>query len=816
MDGYLKDLRHAIRGLRRSPGFTILAVLTLALGIGANTAIFSVVHGAVLKPLAYPRPDELVFITSQFPSLGFDQFWISPPEFVEFRANNKAFKSVGGYRAGAVNLGIERPVRSVSAVVTEDLFPTLGVSPLRGRGFTRADTLPGAEDVAVLSYELWQSAFGGNEATLGSVVPIDGTRSRIVGIMPPGFDVHDEKIQIWLPLTLPDRPTNRGNHFLYLVGRLKDDVTLERARTDLERLLVNWPAADGGRHRPNTKTHRLRFDPLKEDMVGGARTAAWVLQAAVGFVLLIACANLASLLLARAEGRQREFAVRSALGASQGKLLRQFIGEGLLLSLAGAACGVGLAVIGVRALIATNPGGIPRTADIRLDLTVLAFTLIVAVVTGIVFGLIPLYRLAHRDLHGMLQEAGTRATGGAARRRARAALVIGEVALAVVLVVGSGLMLRTFWNLLSVDAGFDRSHLVTFRIVLPPATYKPQEVPAFFQRLLARLAGTPGVQAVAGMNGLPPRRDVDANDTDFEDIAPTPLDSGRGPIENVDYWQIVTPDYTQTMKIPIVEGRAFEPSDVEGAPVVLVNQTLARTFFPGRSPIGHRLKPGFGDKLPWMTIVGVVKDVKQGGVAAKTGTELYFLNDQLPRIVRFAANDMNIVVRTALPASTLAPTVQSVVRSMDGTLPVVGLRSMDEVFIESVSRPRFLALLLAIFAAVALLLAAVGAYGVLSYLVTARRREIGVRMALGADRATVLRMVLAQGLTLISIGLLVGIAGALGLTRLLTSLLFGVRPADPLSLLAGAVFITIVGTVACLLPARRATRVDPIHVLRTE
>ena len=535
----------------------------------------------------------------------------------------------------------------------------------------------------------------------------------------------------------------------------------------------------------------------------------------MGFVLLIACANLASLILARAEARSRELAVRAALGAGRGRLLRQFVLEGLVVSLAGAVAGVVLAQFGLAALLRVNPG-IPRTADISLDTTVLLFTLAVAIVTGLVFGLVPLFRLSDHDLHDMLKETAARTTAGRGRATTRSALVVAEVALAVVLVVGAGLMLRTFWNLLAVDAGFDRSQMVTFRVVLPGAVYKPADRPAFFARLVDRLRQTPGVRSAAAMSGLPPLRDVNANDTDFEDITPTETSDSRGPAENVDYYQGVTADYTRTMGIPVVEGRSFEAADVEGAPVAMVNETLARTFFPGRSPIGRRLKPGFGEKIPWFTIVGVVKDVKQKGVDAKTGTELYLLEDQLPRALQYGVAEMNLVLRTSLPPSTISATVQGIVKSMDRSLPVVGLRTMDDVFTETVSRPRFLALLLVIFAGIALALAAVGSYGVLSWLVAERRPEIGVRMALGADRSTVLAMVLRQGLRLTALGVAIGIAGALTLTRLARSLLFGVTPTDPAVLFAGVVFMTAIGVAACLLPALRATRVDPIVVLKAE
>jgi putative ABC transport system permease protein len=819
MSTLLKDVIYAVRGLRRSPAFALLAIVTLALGIGANTAIFSVVHGAILKPLPYPQPDQLVFITSQFPGLGFNQFWVSAPEFVEFRKHNQAFRSVGAYRVRAANVGAERPVRPVTAIVSEDLLPTLGIAPVRGRAFTRADTLPGAEDVAVLSYGLWQGAFGGAENAVGQIVLIDGVKTRIVGVMPAGADVHDEKVELWLPLTLdPVNPGGRASHFLYMIGRLKDGMSLTQARTDLDRLLRQWPKESGSiAHVPNATSHRLRFDPLKEDIVGNVKTAAWVLQGAVAFVLLIACANLASLLLARAESRTREFALRASLGASTWRLLRQFATEGLVLSAAGAAAGVAIAVFGLKALLATNPDGIPRAAEITVDGTVLAFTLVVTVVCGLVFGLMPLLRVSHGHLHDRLKEGASRLTGGRTHRRGRNALVVAEVALAVVLVVGAVLMVRTFWNLMKVDAGFDRSRMVTFQIVLPSSVYKPAETPRFFNTLVDRLKQVPGVQSAAAMSGLPPLRDVNANDTDFEDITPGESGDNRGPAENVDYWQGVSADYVTTLGIPVVEGRGFERSDASASAglVVLVNEALAHKFFPGRSPIGRRLRPQSSREAPWFTIAGVLKDVKQRGMGEQAGTELYLLNDQLPPF-QFAYADMNLVLRTVLPPETLAPTIQQVVRSMDASLPVVKLRTMDDVFLESVSRPRFLAILLGIFAALALVLAGVGIYGVLSYLVAERQQEIGVRMALGAERSAVLGMILRQGLTPTGVGLVLGIGGALALTRFLQAMLFGVQPADPMALAAGVLFIAAVGLAACLVPARRATRVDPMVVLRAE
>jgi len=811
-----QDLVSALRHLRKNPGYTLVTVLTLALGIGANTAIFSVVNGVVLKPLPYPNASRLVFITSQFPGLGFDQFWVSAPEFIEFRERNQSFDDVGAYRAGAVNLGTaDQPRRVVSAVITSELMPVLGVAPLRGRQFTRADTLPGAEDVGALSSEIWRSAFGSDESLLGRVIPIDGVPTRIVAIMPPGYDVHDQKIQVWLPLTLdPASPGNRGGHFLYLIGRLKNGVTFQQAKADVDTMLQKWPTLNPGVHVPSPQGHSIRLDMLQDDLVGGIKTALWVLQGAVAFVLLIACANLANLLLARAESRQREFAIRTALGAGRGRLLRQFLTEGVLLALLGGTLGAAMGFGGLRAVLAANPDSIPRSSEVSLDPVVLVFTVVVSILTGLLFGMAPLLHLRERVVTLALKESGQRTTAGSARARVRSGLVMAEVALAVVLVIGAGLLLRSFWNLVSVDAGFNRSHLVTFGIVLPASTYRtPESSVDFFSRLTSELSAQSGVQGVAGMSGLPPVRPVNANDTDFEGYeAPK-----EGPFENVDYYQTVTLDYLKTMGIPVLDGRDFALSDTTGAPVVLVNETLARTFYKNQSPVGKRLKVGFGGRTtPWFTIVGVVRDVKQGGVNAKTGTELYLFHAQGPAALRSSSRNMNIVIRTTLTPEALAPQIRRITQSMDPTLPIVKLLSMDDVFSESVSRPRFLVQLLGVFAGLALLLAAIGTYGILSYSVTERRREIGIHMALGANRATVLGMVLKQGMRLTIVGLVAGLVAALALTRLLQTQLFNVKPSDPSTMAAVSVFIALVALAACYIPASRATRVDPMVVLRDE
>ncbi|HVD92114.1 MAG TPA: ABC transporter permease [Vicinamibacterales bacterium] len=813
------DIVYALRTLGRSPAYAAVTVLTLALGIGANTAIFSVVNGVMLKPLPYPRPDRLAFITSTFPNLGFDRFWISLPEWAEFKQRNRSFQDVGAYREGSVNLGTpERPRRVNSATVTPELMTVLGVAPLRGRLFNQADSPVGAEDVGILSYATWVNDFGRDEGALGRVVPIDSVPTRIVGIMPPGYDLHDERVEVYLPLTIDPKtfPNNRSSHFLYLIGRLKDEVSFQQAQADLDTMIEQWRGLSGNKHSPNRRpntTHLLQMHPMKSDMVGSIGTALWVLQGAVGFVLLIACANLANLILARAESRQKEFAIRSALGAGRWRLLRQFLTEGVLLALVGGALGAALGFAGLRALLRANPESIPRALEIALDWKVLFFTFVMSIITGLVFGMAPLVHLREDVVTASLKEGGQRSTAGTARARIRSGLVMAEVALAVVLVVGAGLLIRSFQKLMTVDPGFNRESMTTFGVVLPGAAYpKGDTRVAFFNQLSSRLRELPGVTGVASMTGLPPNRAVNANDTGFEGYTPTPDE----PPANIDYYQTVSVDYLKTMGIPIVKGRGFEPADVSGGPVVMVNETLEKTFYTRRKldAVGKRVNPFFGPNSPPFTIVGVVRDVKQGGMGKKTGTELYFLNEQGPRITGFAPGSMNVVVRSTLPEGALAQEIQRAVRAQDPTLPIVKLRTMDQVFSDSAARPRFLAELLAIFAGLALALAAIGTYGILSYSVTERTKEIGIHMALGATRGSVLGMILGQGMRLTMVGLVAGLVASFGLTRLLQAQLFNVKPTDPATLTAVAAFIAVIAFVACYVPAQRATRVDPMVTLR--
>jgi predicted permease len=815
LDSAWQDIRYGVRLLRRSPGFTTLAVLTIGLGIGANSAIFSVINGVVRKPLPYPDSDRLMFITSQFPTLNFNKFWVSPPEYFDFKEHTKAFAHVGAYATGAMNLSEgDRPERVNAAFVTANMFDVLGVRPARGSVFTEEQDRPGADPVVLLSHELWARAFGADPSIVGKTVMIQGLQRTVLGVMPPGFDLHDAKAQLWIPLGLnPANRQNRGSHGLYLVGRLASDVTAAQANSELQGMLKQWREWIPQGHVPNDSTHRVQMAPLRDEVVGNVRRALWVLQGAVALVLLIACANVANLLLARAESRHKEFAVRTALGAGKARILRQFMAEGTVLSLLGAALGLALAFWGLKALLAANPESVPRASEITLDPVVLAFTVGVALLTGLVFGLAPLLHMGEQAVSLSIKEGGMRATSGAGRNRVRRGLVVAEIALAVMLVIGAGLLIRTFRNLTSVDAGFDVENRVTFGLVLPQATHPDsQRVVQVITELTRKLDELPGVERVAAMQGLPPQRQVNANDTNFEGYSPGPGD----PPANVDYYQTVTQGYFETMGIEIAKGRAFEAGDAIGSPVVIINEALAKRFYQDKDPIGRRVSPFFGPNTPMFTIIGVARDVKQGGLEAPAGTELYFNFEKGPRLVGFAPRQMNIVLEASRPLSSLMPAIRDAVVAIDPGLPIVRLRTMEDVIGASLTRQRFLSLLLGIFAGVALLLAAIGTYGVLSYMVSERHREIGIRMALGAGNSQVVGLVLRQGITIAGIGIAVGVAGALALSRITQSLLYGVDPADPATFGTVVAVIAVVATAACLIPMRRATRVDPLTAIRAD
>lgn len=814
---FFKNLRYAVRMLAKSPGFTAAAVICLALGIGATSAIFSVVHAVLLRPLGYKDPARLIRLYTEFPKFpngGLRRFWTSPPEYDELKRDLQSWESLEAWVTGGVNLGgATEPIRVTAASVTGGLLPSLGVSPELGRAITPSDDVPGAPLVAVISHDLWQRAFAGNRGIIGRVVQINGVNANIVGVMPPGFSFPPGELdppEIWAPIQLgPPNPQRRGSHFLYLVGRLKPSLPLKQAQDEIARHVQQSADRIGQKNHPfSPDAHPIVAYGLQDEVVRTIRPALWTLMGAVAFVLLIACVNVANLLLARAEARQREIAVRKALGASTGQLIAQFTTEGLLLSLGGAALGLALAMVGLKVLVATGKASIPRASEVSIDPTVLAVTICVSLLTALFFGLAPLAQIAGGTLHDALKAAAGRGTAGSvASNRFRSALVSSELALALVLLIGTGLMIRAFWKLSEVNPGFRPEGILTVRVNLPTATY-PQTAnqTRFWQAIQEKIGAIPGVTSATAMGGLPPERPINANDTQIENFTPVP----GGPGNNIDYYQFAGDRFFETMGIRLLDGRLFDARDVESAaPTIIVNQTMARTYYGNESAVGHRIRPGFQD--PWRTIIGVVEDVKNAGLDKPAGTEIFLPEHQgLPRLTIYLA------VHTAGDPHSLIGAVRGAVRDIDPSLPVAQVRTMDEVLAGARSRPRFLTTLLGLFSFTALLLAAVGLYGVISYSVTRRMTEFGIRMAMGAKSSDVLSLVLSQGLKLAAFGVAAGALGALALSRLIRGLLYDVSSFDPMTFCAMALLLGAVTVAACIVPARRATKVDPLIALRYE
>jgi predicted permease len=813
MNTFWQDLRYGIRMLWNSPGFTAASIVCLALGIGATSAIFSIVNAVLLRPLPYNHSERLIRIYSEFPT--FKKFWVSAPEFLEIQKNVKNWESVEGWVNQGVNLaGGNDPIRVTASYVTGGLLPMLGVSPAVGRLITPQDDAPAASATTVLSYGLWQSAFGGDKGVIGRSVLWNGSKSTIIGVMPKGFHFppgEADPPEAWAPLQIdPAKPGNRSGHFLSAIGMLKPGVTVSQARDEMKQLVALWGLQDGSkRHMLNPKNHPLVMFAFQEEVVGGVRLAMLMLLGAVGFVLLIACVNVANLLLARAEARQREIAIRKAMGAAVWRLARQFITEGVALSLGGALLGLALAFVGLRVIARANASNIPRVNEIGLDTTVLLFALGVSLVTGIAFGLAPLAQIIAGNVHETLKAAASRTTASVASGRFRKALVVTEMALALILLIGTGLMVRAFWKLQEVHAGFQPAGLLTMRVALPQAVYpENQRVLQFWTSVQQRVAALPGVESATIVSGLPPMRQIMANDTQIEGW----VQREGGPIQNMDYWQLTGPRFFETMGIRLIDGRYFDDRDGASAPLtVMVNQTTARMYWPGESALGHRVKPGFqGD---WRTVVGVVEDVKNAGLDKPAATELYIPYLQTTGL---GMRTGFVILRAKGDPGKMVGPSRGVIHEIDSSLPVAAVRTMDEVLSSAQARPRFLTLLLTMFSGVALVLAAVGIYGVISYSVAQRTNEFGIRMAMGASQPEVLRMVLGQGLLLGLIGVGLGAAGALALTRLIRGLLFGISSFDPVTFLVMAVLLTVVTLAACWVPARRATRVDPMVALRYE
>ncbi|MBV6434229.1 MAG: hypothetical protein IANPNBLG_04474 [Bryobacteraceae bacterium] len=814
----MRDLEYALRMLRRSPGFTAAAVLCLALGIGSTSAIFSIVNAVVLRPLPYRDPQRLIRLYTEFPAFpngGLRRFWASPPEFLELRRDLKSWASLDAWTTSGINLGGGRePVRLQGAFVSGGLLEELGVRPIMGRLLTPEDGTPQAPLTAVISFGAWQRVFGGDPGIVHREVKLNGAPCNIVGVMPSGFQFPPgevDAVEVWAPLQLnPANPGGRGSHFLYLLGRLRDGVDAGHAREEL----VQYVNAEGSKSSPNTHTfhpklHPIVAYPLHSEVVGNVRPAMLTMLGAVVFVLLISCANVANLLLARAEGRQREISIRTAMGADFGVLSRQFLTEGVLLSLFGAAPGLLLAAGGLRLIVRLNADSIPRAVEVGVDWQVLLFTLGVSAATGIFFGLAPLLHRFGKSAGDCLKAAGGRATAPVEANRFRQAMAAGELALALVLLIGAGLMMRAFWKLQATGIGMRPDHVLTMAIALPETVYKENErAVQFWEQVLQRVNALPGVTAATMLNGTPPIRPLNANDTQIEGF----VQQEGGPRQNIDFYQVTDHRFLEATGARLIEGRVFDQRDGSGAPpVVVVNQTMARTYWPGQSPIGKRIRPGF--RGPWQTVIGVVGDVKNAGIDKPAGSELFLDYRQTQG---FGIRSAVLCVRTRGEPLDLYRLVRGEVAAVDPNLPVAKVRTFEDIVEAANARPRFLAFLLSLFSGVALLLAALGIYGVMSYVVALRTNEFGIRMAIGAQRADVLKLVLREGIVLGSAGIAAGALGAIALTRFLRGLLYGVDALDPFTFAAMAAALGVTVLLACFLPARHATRVDPMTALRYE
>ncbi|MGH9703891.1 MAG: ABC transporter permease [Candidatus Acidiferrales bacterium] len=822
METFWQDVRYGLRMLAKNPGFTAVAVLTLALGIGANTAIFSVVYAVVMKPLPYHQPQQLVRLYSEFPTFpggGLRRFWISPPEYLDLKRDSKTWQSMEAWAEAAVNIaGITEPIRAPASYVTGGLLDSLGVSPMIGRTISNDDDKPGAPAVALISYGLWKRGFGGDPGIVGHDTTLGGAKCTIIGVMPKDFQFppgQANPAEVWLPIQIdPAKPGGRGSHFLYLLGRMKPGVTLAQANSEMTQLVRHYgETASPNTHSFRPDRHPIVMYPFQGEVIRTVRPAMMMMLFAVGFVLLIACVNVANLLLARAEVRQRETAIRTALGASFSRLARQFIVEGTVLSLFGAAAGLLLAYGSLNLIVSRNAGMIPRISEVSLNGKVLLFTLLTCIATGIFFGLAPLVQVVTRNLHDSLKSATGRSTATATANWFRRSLVVGEIGLALVLLVGCGLLVRGFWNLLRVNPGYSPHGLLTMNLALTKDVYPDNKSAiAFWTNLEERLSALPGVKTATLVSGLPPERQINANDTDIENLGMGP----DKPIQNVDFWQTVGDHYFETMGIALMEGRLFDQRDGDGGPPsAIVNQTMARHFWGNGSPIGKRVRPGANPPGPWLTIVGVVADVKNAGLDRPAGTELYLPYRQMGAN-GFGLANFSIVLRTNGDPAALSNSASSVIHQADPSLPIAGVRTMDDVLSVAESRPRFLTLLLSLFSTLALALAAVGIYGLMAYSVAQRMQEIGIRMALGAQARDVMRLILGSGMGLTMAGVLLGFVVALVLSRAMTSLLFGVKATDPLTFAAVALLLSTVALLACYVPARRATKIDPLIALRYE
>ena len=797
-----QDLIYALRSFRKNPGFTAIALLTIALSIGATSAVFSVVNAVLLRPLPFAEPDRLVWVWGSWEKG--TEASVSAPDLLDYRAGNKSFDHLAAMSSipAPINLtGSLQPEQIFGVFTTADFFDTLGVKPLLGRTFVAGEDQAGNEKVAVLSYGLWQRSFGSNPNVIGTRLTLSDLSYTVIGVMPQDFSF-PKKVDIWAPLPFNSPMlASRKAHFLRPIGRLKAGVPIEQAEADMKtiaaRLEQQYPETNKG--------WTVRMLPLHEHIVGSVRSVSFILLIAVIFIMLIACANIANLLLSRAAGRQKEMAMRAALGAGRQRLLRQLFTEGVFLSLIGGLFGLLLAFAAIKLIQGLDFTNFPRIEEVSLDYVVLGFTLLISLLMGIIFSLAPAIWVTKLDVHSSLKEgSGTVAGGG--RHRIRKALVVSEIALTLVLLVGAGLLLKSLTRLLSVDPGFDSKNVLTMRLVLPPAKYREQQQTiSFFQQLLPRIKSLPGVESAGAVSELP--FSGQRNDCFFT-VEGRPVDPNT-PKATANIRR-VTPDYFQTMGISLLKGIQFTERDVAGAPaVVIINEPMARRDFPGEDPIGKRMVLEFGGKIP-VQIIGVMQGVRHTGLVWEPQAELYIPFAQI------ASNEMNVVIRTSSDPMALANAARESVWQLDKDQPVSNLKTMDRFVSESVALERFVVYLFGFFAYAALILAVVGIYGVIMHSVNQRTHEIGIRMALGAQRSQIVKLVMGQGALLAVIGIVIGLIGAFAVTRVLSSLLYKVSATDPVIFVAVPLLLVAVALIASYFPARTATKLNPITALREE
>jgi putative ABC transport system permease protein len=825
MGNISSDLRHSLRVLLKSPRFTAVAVAALALGIGANTAIFSVVNKVLLEPLPYPDSNRIMRISRAFPTGRGNS--ISIPKFMAWKKNNQAFESMVLYdfSGPGMNLGQGDHPEQVKAIhVSAEYFAVFGVAPALGRSFLPQEDLPGGPKTVILGHDLWKRSFSSDPSLIGKELLLGGTPYTIAGILPSSFR-SDPPAEVFLPLQADPNSTNQG-HIYLVAGRLKPGVSLEAARTNMKMAGERFRQAN-----PQwmDKTENVAVLPLKDDVAGDVRLPLLILVGAVAFVLLIACANVANLLLARAAGRQKEIAIRTALGAGRWRIFRQLLGESILLAGASGVLGLAIGALGVRALLALSPGNLPRINDEQhvasavttLDWRVLLFALGISIVTGVLFGVFPALRVSRLDVNAVLKEGGGRSGSGLRHNRARSVLVVSEMALAVILLVGAALMIRTFSGLRSVQPGFDAHNVITMQTSLTGGRYEnTAKVAGLIRQATERIESLPGVQAAAATVMLPVEGGVDL---------PFSIE-GRPPVKGGLYngdeqWRFISPHYFTAFHIPLLRGRMFDERDSGSSErVVIINQAMAKKYWPNEDPLGQRISIG-GKALgpdfvePARQIVGVAGDVRETGLSGQEQAVMYVPEAQVTDPLTRLANNvipLSWAIRTVSDPAPLSAPIQREFLTVDALLPVAKIRSMDLVISESTARQNFNMLLLTIFAGLALLLAAIGIYGLMSYSVEQRLQELGIRMALGAGGVDMMKLVVGQGMKLTVIGALIGLAAAFGLTRVLASLLFGVKTSDPFTYAVVALILCAVALIACFIPALRTTKIDPVIALRYE